>query len=174
MRVFVVDNRLGDTEVRGIQVTFRVAVETSGSSRGSKFAPESWVAFPGSNATSATQLNMSCMFDSHHGDGSSKSVQQHAAGTGDLCTPAASSAWSRAALPILPPQSKQGPNDNDASCTEIMGETSSPSVRRCFGHRPDLICAKARCRMSPRGCACGRELGDYFGDKLSDRFGAGH
>lgn len=78
--------------------------------------------------------------------------------------------------PSLP--QKQGPNDDGASCTEIMGETSSPSVRRCFGHRPDLICAErqdAGCHLEAL-CVFVGVVGHsgITGDKLSDRFGAGH
>lgn len=94
----------------------------------------------------------------------------------DLCTSSSLITYLVACPPSLP--QKQGPNDDGASCTEIMGETSSPSVRRCFGHRPDLICAErqdAGCHLEAL-CVCVGVVGHsgITDDKLSDRFGAGH
>lgn len=136
MYVSVGRKRLGDiVACQGNGFTLPVTIETSGSSRGRSLRR---------NPGSPSRIKH-CIYVAQHVVHvrftmrvSSDSIQQCAC-RHRICV-LQQPHHLVACPPIRPP--KQGPNDDGASCTEIMGETCSPSVRRCFGHRPDLICAK--------------------------------
>lgn len=89
MDVSVGRKRLGDiVACQGNGFTLAVAIETSGSSRGSKFAPESWVAFPDQTLHLRSSICRACLI--HHACvlrfDSTVCLQAQ-----DLCPPAASS-----------------------------------------------------------------------------------
>lgn len=99
-----------------------------------------------------------------------------AAGTGfvDMRAHNTFDCWSRA------PRWRLKPNDSNTMCTEIVGETPSRSVRSCFGHRPDLICARSlegkmqdvtsRLYLCESGCVVGNSGVSTKSEKLSVRF----